>query len=109
MSQPRLPLATPSRPSKSERDQHALEAFLVQLEARRDWMKAAELTHLGNERYLRLLANLPEGHILSGPQGYKLTKLCTVEEGKVINRWKSQAEAMLSRVVKTLKVLHGGK
>lgn len=76
----------------------------------RGWMNAAQIVSLQDawdDRYIRKLAELSEGQILSGQQGYKLTVDCTPEEVRHACNWlRAQAEKMTQRSLRIASVFH---
>lgn len=81
-------------------------AFITLLQ-NRDWITAAEILdhsvaeiHHWTDRRLRKLAEHSEGRIISGQNGYKLTRLATRDEcAMCINTLNSQAAKMKHRAL----------
>ncbi len=60
-----------------------------------------------SDRTLRALANSSAGQIISGQQGYRLTREATVDEIKHAANWlKHQAEEMTRRAIQIERVRH---
>ena len=76
----------------------------------RGWLNAAQIASLHggwDDRHIRKLAELSEGQILSGQQGYKLTTDCTPEEVRHACNWlRAQAEKMTQRSLNIANVFH---
>ena len=59
------------------------------------------------DRYIRQLAAMSHGHIVSGQKGYKITMECTPEEVRHAQNWlRSQAEEMTARSIAIGIVFH---
>ena len=75
-----------------------------------EWRKAFRITkETGlNDRQVRAAANASEGQVISGQQGYKLTKLATMDEIDHATAWmRKQANEMTKRVINIERVRHG--
>lgn len=77
----------------------------------RGWMLSKEIIFefpAWKERYVRELAALSQGHVVSGQKGYKLTVECTPEEARHAANWlRSQANEMIARSMAISRVFHG--
>ena len=86
-----------------------LPEFYNYLAARGGWVTARQIrSELGlHDRVCRELAEESEGQILSGQEGYKLTRLATPEECDRAAAWlKSQGRKMLRRAIRIQRVHH---
>ena len=76
----------------------------------RGWITAKALATQNpdwDERHLRRLAELSDGRILSGQDGYKLTVECTPEELGHATAWlRAQALKMMNRSLRIAAVWH---
>ena len=85
--------------------------FYALLEHNASWMRSRRLCDImgTNERVLRQIADRSQGRVISGQQGYKLTRLATVEEIDHAERWLlSQARKMQERAVEIRKARNTG-
>lgn len=85
-----------------------LEELITTLSGR-GWMTRRQLEALTSfsDRTLRALANASDGQIISGQQGYRLTREATVEEIKHAANWlKHQATEMTRRALQIERVRH---
>ena len=82
-----------------------LRVFLLD----RGWVTAKELKSVfgWTDRTSRALAEAADGDVLSGQQGYKLTRQATPEELLVAcNQWQGQIEKMAKRLSATRRKWH---
>lgn len=91
--------------------QREMAVFIGTLSSFGRWVKAFEFLY--PERVLRAMAAASGGAVISGQQGYKLTRLATPEERRHAANWlRHQAAAMNKRAaeIETLSdVLEGAR
>jgi len=105
-----LDLIPTPRPAVNDQDIHRLLTLL----ADRDWLTASAISalasfagHAWSDRKIRAIANASAGQIISGQNGYKLTRHATLEEIRRASTWlRHQADEMRQRAIDIDRVYH---
>lgn len=104
------PLLNFSHPRVAIKAAEYMDRFLSAL-TDGQWHKSSELqtTLRTSERVLRKCADASKGRVISGQQGYKLTRFATVEEVDHAEAWLlSQARQMTDRA-REIRVARNGR